>query len=93
MVLPFTPVAAWLRGPLRPAIAAALASPLLLDTEIFEPARLRELLADHQSGRCDNSQGLWALLMFERFLARDAAYGAVDLHAESRTPAPVRKVS
>ncbi len=88
-----TPVAAWLRGPLRPAIAAALASPLLLDTEIFEPARLRELLADHQSGRRDNSQSLWALLMFERFLARDEAYGNVTTRAERHPPASVRKAS
>lgn len=75
------PVAAWLRGPLRPAISAALVAPHMLESGIFNPAALQKLLEDHLEGRHDHAAALWALLMFERFLAREGTY-ASDVFAD-----------
>ena len=62
------PLAAWFRGPLRDRVRAALLSPLLADTGIFNMAFLREMVENHQSGRSDYSVPIWSLLMFEAFL-------------------------
>jgi asparagine synthase (glutamine-hydrolysing) len=67
------PVGSWLRGALRPALARAVASPLLADTGVFEPSALKTMVGAHQRGRHDYTAQLWAVLMFERFLAHDAA--------------------
>ena len=40
----------------------------LADTGIFEPAYLRRLCDDHQSGVRDYSAPLWTLMMFDAFL-------------------------
>jgi asparagine synthase (glutamine-hydrolysing) len=42
--------------------------PVLADTGWFNPAYLRRLVEDHQSGRRDYSATLWTVLMFESFL-------------------------
>jgi asparagine synthase (glutamine-hydrolysing) len=62
------PVAAWLRGPLRSAVREAVLSQRLLDTGIFNPAYLRHMVEQHESGANDYSAPLWSLLMFEAFL-------------------------
>ena len=66
------PLSAWLRGPLLPTIQRAMAAPALLDTGYFKPAALNDLVAAHASGRRDHTASLWALLMLERFLARES---------------------
>jgi asparagine synthase (glutamine-hydrolysing) len=70
------PVAAWLRGSLRPAALAAISSSRLADTGLLDPARLKRLLDDHLQGRGDFSAQLWAVMMFERFLARHDSQSA-----------------
>ena len=62
------PLASWFRGPLRQSIRAAVLGPVLADTGWFNPAYLRRLVDDHQSGRSDHSAPLWTLMMFESFL-------------------------
>jgi len=62
------PVAAWFRGPLRTQVRAAVLSPLLLDTGIFNPAYLRHMVDQHESGANDYSASLWSVMMFEAFL-------------------------
>ena len=62
------PVAAWFRGPLRAQVRAAVLSPLLLDTGIFNPAYLRHMVDQHESGANDYSASLWSVMMFEAFL-------------------------
>ena len=64
------PLAAWFRGPLRQRVRDAVLGDTLADTGIFNPAFLREMVDQHQSGVCDNSASLWAILMFEAFLRR-----------------------
>jgi asparagine synthase (glutamine-hydrolysing) len=66
------PLSAWLRGPLLPMIQHAMASPALLDTGYFKAEALDDLVVAHASGRRDHTASLWALLMLERFMAREA---------------------
>jgi asparagine synthase (glutamine-hydrolysing) len=62
------PLASWFRGPLRAQVRAAVLSPLLLDTGIFNPAYLRHMVDQHESGANDYSASLWSVMMFEAFL-------------------------
>lgn len=62
------PLAAWLRGPLRSAVQAAVLNPALLDTGIFNQHYLRRMLDEHQSATKDHSTALWQVLMFDAFL-------------------------
>ena len=59
------PIAIWFRGPLRELLTENLTSRDFLDRGIVNRDRLDLLLAEHQSGRRDNSQWLWTLLMLE----------------------------
>ena len=63
-----TPVAQWLRGPLRETVRQAVLSPTLLDTGMFNERYLRHMLDQHESGAKDYSAALWSVLMFETFL-------------------------
>ncbi|MGE4062939.1 MAG: XrtA/PEP-CTERM system amidotransferase [Rhodospirillaceae bacterium] len=72
------PLSAWLRGPLLPTIQRALGSAVLLDTGYFKAESLNELVVAHASGRRDHGATLWALLMLERFLAREAGMSKTD---------------
>jgi len=62
------PLARWFRGPLRDRVRTALTGGGLAETGYFEPAYLRRLVDDHQSGVRDYSAPLWTLLMFDAFL-------------------------
>lgn len=68
------PLATWFRGPLRQSVKEAVLGPVLADTGWFNPAFLRRLVEDHQSGVSDYSVPLWSLLMFESFLRNVAGY-------------------
>ncbi len=58
-------VGEWFRGELRPYLTETLTDPRALGRGYFEPREVRRLLDSHLSGEADNSQPLWALLMFE----------------------------
>jgi asparagine synthase (glutamine-hydrolysing) len=62
------PLARWFSGPLRQRVRDAVLGDRLRDTGWFNAAYLNHLVDAHQSGRCDYSAPLWALLMFEAFL-------------------------
>jgi asparagine synthase (glutamine-hydrolysing) len=62
------PLAAWLRGPLR-----RLPEDVLLDDRArqrgwFREAEVRRLIGEHQAGRRDHSNRLWALVQLELWL-------------------------
>jgi asparagine synthase (glutamine-hydrolysing) len=40
----------------------------MLDSGWFNPAVVRQLVEQHESGRSDHSTPLWTLLMFDAFL-------------------------
>ena len=62
------PLASWFRGALRGRVREAVLGARLADTGLFNPACLRQLLDQHQSGVRDHSSPLWSLLMFDGFL-------------------------
>ena len=62
------PLARWFRGPLRERVRESLTGERLASTGIFEPAYLRHLVDQHQSGVRDYSSSLWTILMFDAFL-------------------------
>src|SRR5512140_751483 len=59
------PVAAWIRGPLRPLFEDLLSERRLRDGGLFEPAAVRAVLQLHLDGRADLRKPLWTLLMFQ----------------------------
>ncbi len=58
------PLRAWIRGPLREAVAEAIES---LPREWFRTERLRELHAEHAGGLRDHGRCLWSLLVLEHW--------------------------
>src|SRR5262249_7186915 len=62
------PLATWFRGTLKSYLQDRLAAPDARITEFLQPAAVRRLLADHQTGRQDYSHQLWALLTMEIWL-------------------------
>jgi asparagine synthase (glutamine-hydrolysing) len=62
------PLARWLRGPLRQRLRTALLDGPVLEGGWLEPAAVRQLVEQHESGRADHSTPLWTLLMFDAFL-------------------------
>ena len=64
------PVAAWLRGPLRPMLDDLVLGPRLAARGIFAPAALRRLHDEHQSGRADHGHKLWNLMVLELWARR-----------------------
>jgi len=59
------PVAAWIRGPLRPLFEEMLSESALRDAGVFDPQAVRALLRTHLEGRADLRKPLWTLLMFQ----------------------------
>lgn len=64
-----TPIADWLRGPLRKEARAIASSSVLAQSDWFDPKALSALAEAHISGRSDNSRVLWQLLMLEKSLS------------------------
>jgi asparagine synthase (glutamine-hydrolysing) len=62
------PLGAWLRGPLREQVRAAILNPALLDTGFFNESYLKQMVEQHQSGVKDHAVSLWSVLMFDAFL-------------------------
>jgi asparagine synthase (glutamine-hydrolysing) len=67
------PVAAWIRGPLRPLFEESLSEKSLQESGVFDPAAVRALLQTHLQGRADLRKPLWTLLMFQLWQKQHAA--------------------
>ncbi len=67
-----TPLSAWIRGPLRPAVEEAVES---LPGEWFDRSALRERAARHQRGVRDEGRLLWSLLVLEHWRRRHNVRG------------------
>lgn len=64
------PVGRWLRNELKPLAEDLLSPDALTRQGIFQPAAVRQLLADHANGRVDNRKELWTLLCFQLWWRR-----------------------
>ncbi|MBL8306697.1 MAG: amidotransferase 1, exosortase A system-associated [Rubrivivax sp.] len=62
------PLARWFRGPLKQRMRSTLLEGPMLDSGLFNPGLVRQLVEQHESGRSDHSTPLWTLLMFDAFL-------------------------
>ena len=62
------PLARWFRGPLRERVRAALLQGPVLDTGWFNPACIRQIVEQHESGARDHSTPIWSLLMYDAFV-------------------------
>jgi asparagine synthase (glutamine-hydrolysing) len=58
------PVAAWIRGPLRPMFEDLFSPASLASAAVIDPAAARALLDRHQSGAADLRKPLWTLAVF-----------------------------
>jgi asparagine synthase (glutamine-hydrolysing) len=68
------PIARWFRESLREFVWDHLMSSAFLGRGMVNAAAVRSLLEEHDSGRRDNNQHLWMLLMLELWF-RDAECG------------------
>jgi asparagine synthase (glutamine-hydrolysing) len=59
------PVAAWIRGPLRPLFEELYSESELRRAGLFEPRAARAMLQRHLSGQADLRKPLWTLAMFQ----------------------------
>ena len=64
------PLAAWLRGPLRERVRERLLGARADQGGIFDPARIRQVVEQHETGARDHSAVLWALLMLDAARSR-----------------------
>ncbi len=71
------PLAAWLRGPLRPVVRDHLSAATLRRQGFLRAPVVEELIRRHEEGRADLGRQLWNLLLFtlwyERYVERVAA--------------------
>ena len=77
------PLAAWLRGPLR-AWADDLLAADALGGGWLDPQPITRYWREHRSGERDWSAGLWAVLMFQSWLAQADTAAAVPVAAAAR---------
>ena len=66
------PLAAWLHGPLGDWAQDLLSPAALRHGGWIEPAPVAQRWQEHRAGRRDWSQSLWAVLMFQSWLAEEA---------------------
>ncbi|MBQ7617995.1 MAG: asparagine synthase (glutamine-hydrolyzing), partial [Desulfovibrio sp.] len=66
------PVAAWLRGRLKPLLLDMLSPKVLEAQGIFDPKGVRELMTEHFQGLKDRRKQLWTLLVLQLWLEAQA---------------------
>ena len=62
------PLGSWLCGPLREWAESLLGETRLRHDGYFEPRIVRQIWADHLSGRGNAQHALWAVLMFQAWI-------------------------
>jgi asparagine synthase (glutamine-hydrolysing) len=67
------PLAAWLRGPLRPWATELLSPGSIAAGRLLDSSRVQRLWTQHLSGVADHSARLWAILSLVTFLRAQVA--------------------
>ncbi len=62
------PLARWFRGPLRQRVRDALLAGPMVESGMFNPRTIRQVIEQHESGQRDYSTALWTMLMFDAFM-------------------------
>ena len=70
------PVAAWLRGRMRPLVEELLGEERLRKQGLFDPYGVRRLMDEHFKGTIDRRKQLWTLLVFQLWLDAHARRAA-----------------
>lgn len=70
------PLAAWLRGPLRPWAESLLSESSLRDLGMLDVAEVRRRWRQHVEGVWDNSSHMWCVLMLSEWARRRRSGGA-----------------
>jgi asparagine synthase (glutamine-hydrolysing) len=79
------PLSLWFRGALRAYLHDHLGSGPFLERGVVSPAFVRQMLAEHDSGRRDNSHWLWSLLVLELWFREWEQGKAAILEASCRS--------
>ena len=79
------PLAAWLRGELKPMVRDLLSADNIRRQGFFRPEAVRRLIDEHWAGHVDHHRKIWALLVFSLWFDRYAVGGA-----EQRAVQPAR---
>ncbi|MGD8379572.1 MAG: asparagine synthase (glutamine-hydrolyzing) [Gammaproteobacteria bacterium] len=64
------PLSEWLRGDLRELLHDTLSADSFNSSGVFQTQNIRHLAAQHQTGRRDHGELLWAVLIFELWRSR-----------------------
>jgi asparagine synthase (glutamine-hydrolysing) len=64
------PLARWFRGPLRQRVRDSLLGGAMVESGMFNPQTMRNIVEQHESGQRDFSTTLWTMLMFDAFLRK-----------------------
>jgi asparagine synthase (glutamine-hydrolysing) len=80
------PIGVWFRGNLRELFVDTLLSPASLTRGYFQPAFIRQVIDEHQSGKRDHSFRLWQLVVFERWHRQyvDSRAGSPSFSTDTR---------
>ncbi len=65
-----SPVADWIRGPLKDWAEDLLSEEALMVDEVLDAAAIRKVWAAHSAGQGQHGQALWAVLMFQAWRRR-----------------------
>lgn len=61
------PMGQWLNGPLEPLLESYLNPPAIRNAGFFDPAAIKQMRHEHETGARDHTWRLWSLIVFEEW--------------------------
>ena len=84
------PLAAWLRGELRPMVRDLLSADNIRRQGFFRPEAVRRLIDEHWAGHVDHHRKIWALLVFSLWFDRYAVEAQAGPRAVQKATSRLR---